>query len=527
MAAKTSGLKELFRLTFTAPVTWICGEANSQHAIRWVSLGLSDTQPGDLLLINASELNSQVIQQAQENKLAALLLLGAAPLPENIDPGDLVIAAVDEHVPDLRSLQRTMLTILINQRTALMERGVRIRSQLSQLEAEGRGLEGLTKAMTEISGCGTLIQDKRGRILAHHPSSTLSTIWTDILEQLGDLGSLPDRLLDRKLAVSQEKVLTQTIPGGLERLIAPLIVGEMARGYLSMVGLQGELDDLDYLVIEQGSPVCAMEMARNKAIREAEKRLKGDLLTALLQDNLSPRDVRLWVQTMGLDLEQAHVALRFAWEGLAPPSRRRLETMINGEIARLGLQVIVSSLGSEVICFCQVPPDKKRPEPALILGQAVLNQAAQEHPNTQARCGIGFPVSSLEEWRISLRQAGQSLEMARRLREEKPLYYADLSVYRLLFQLEHSPELIAFQQETLGKLLTHEGAGELIHTLEAFFEHNGNLSQAAEALFIHRNTLLYRLERISSLTNLDLEMPENRLAIQLALRIYHMIGKYT
>jgi len=87
--------------------------------------------------------------------------------------------------------------------------------------------------------------------------------------------------------------------------------------------------------------------------------------------------------------------------------------------------------------------------------------------------------------------------------------------------------LIAFQQETLGKLLTHEGAGELIHTLEAFFEHNGNLSQAAEALFIHRNTLLYRLERISSLTNLDLEMPENRLAIQLALRIYHMIGKYT
>jgi len=236
MAAKTSSLNELFRLTFSAPITWIWGDASSQHAIHWVSLGLSDAQPGDLLLINASELNSQVIQQAQENKLAALLLLGAVPLPENVDPGDLVIAAVDEPVPDLRSLQRTMLTILINQRAARMERGVRIRSQLSQLEAEGRGLEGLTKAMTEISGCGTLIQDKRGRILAHHPSSTLATIWTDILEQLGDLGSLPDRLLDRKLAVSQEKVLTQTIPGGLERLVAPLIVGEMARGYLSMVG---------------------------------------------------------------------------------------------------------------------------------------------------------------------------------------------------------------------------------------------------------------------------------------------------
>src|SRR3990172_197968 len=142
MAEKTSSLNELFRLTFSAPVTWIWGEANSQHTIHWVSLGLPEAQPGDLLLINASELNSQVILQAQEKKLTALLLLGAALLAENIDPGDLVIAAVDEPVPDLRSLQRTMLTILINQRIALMERGVGIRTRFSELGAEGGGWGG-------------------------------------------------------------------------------------------------------------------------------------------------------------------------------------------------------------------------------------------------------------------------------------------------------------------------------------------------------------------------------------------------
>jgi purine catabolism regulator len=96
--------------------------------------------------------------------------------------------------------------------------------------------------------------------------------------------------------------------------------------------------------------------------------------------------------------------------------------------------------------------------------------------------------------------------------------------YRLLFQIEHSPELIAFQEETLGPLLAHEGATELIHTLETYFSHNGNLSQTAEALFIHRNTLIYRMERIASITGLDLDNPENRLAIQLALRIFRMVG---
>ncbi len=186
--------------------------------------------------------------------------------------------------------------------------------------------------------------------------------------------------------------------------------------------------------------------------------------------------------------------------------------------------MIVSPLGSEVICYCQVPQDALRPEAALALGQTVLDQASLEYPQAPARCGIGLPASSLEDWRVSLRQAGQALEMARRLAEPKPLYYSDLSVYRLLFQLEHSPELIAFQEETIGPLLALENASEFIHTLEAYFEHNGNLSQTAEALFLHRNTLIYRMERIAAITNLELDKPENRLALQLALRIYRMLG---
>ncbi|HJW90523.1 MAG TPA: helix-turn-helix domain-containing protein [Anaerolineales bacterium] len=527
MAAKSLGFKDLIRLTFSEPVVWLHGESQSQRAVHWITTSLQEAQPGDVLLTNASNLGVELMQQAQEQRVAALLLLGEASLSGYTNLGELMVVAAPEPICDLRELQRLMLAILINNRAALVERGVRIHAQLSQLEAEGKGLEGLAKAMAEISGRGTLIQDKRGRILAQYPASTLLTIWEDVLGQLGVLGSLPEALNDRKQAGCQGAIIAQKIPGGLERLIAPITVGEVARGYLSLVGMEGEFDDLDYLVIEQGEFVCATEMARNKAIREAEKRLKGDLLTALLQDNLSPRDARLWVQTMGLDLEQAHVALRFAWDEPALPSRRRLETLVNGEIARLNLQVIGSPLGTEVICFCQVPPQARRPEPALAFGQAVLDQAGREHPETLAHCGIGMAALSLEDWRHSLRQAGQALEMSRRLGEQKPLYYSDLSVYRLLFQLEHSPELIAFQEESVGPLLAFDGANVLMHTLEAYFEHNGNLSKTAQALHIHRNTLIYRMERIAAITNLELDKPDHRLALQLSLRIYRMLGRKT
>jgi len=113
--------------------------------------------------------------------------------------------------------------------------------------------------------------------------------------------------------------------------------------------------------------------------------------------------------------------------------------------------------------------------------------------------------------------------MARRLGERKPLYYLDLSVYRLLLQFEDHPELKAFLQETLGPILNHQNADEFLATLEEFFNHNGNLSQTAEALFIHRNTLTYRLERLASAAQLDLENPDTRLAVQLALSIRRML----
>jgi len=523
MDAKSIRLQDLLRLALPQPATWLAGEFKPECMVRWVATSLDELQPGDLWLADASRLDIQHIQEAYQRGAVAVLLMGGREFKVPSDLANLAVLTID-NPGDVHAIQRQLLMVLINQRAALMERGARIHAQLSQLAAEGRGLEGLVKAMAEIAGRGILIQDKRGWILAQHSSSTLSSTWANILEQLGDLEGLPDLLADRRQVGSPGTIVSQQAPGGLERLIAPIIVGEMARGYLSLIGLQGELDKLDYLVIEQGSFVCAVEMARNKAIRETEKRLKGNLLNALLQDDLSPRDAGLWAQTMGLDLGEAHVALRFAWEGADPPSQRRLETLVNGAIAQLNLKVIVSPLGGEVICYCEVSQVQGRPESALLFGQTVLEQARQEYPHVQARCGIGIPAPALEDWRVSLRQAGQALEMARRLAESKPLYYADLSVYRLLFQLEHSPELIAFQKETIGPLLALENANELIHTLEAYFEHNGNISQTAEALFLHRNTLIYRMERIFAITSLELDKPENRLALQLALRIHRMLA---
>lgn len=521
MVAQTPSLRELLRLSLRDPVAWLTVKPGPDVSVGWVATSTDEASADDLLLLPAAQLTDRLLAELVAKGAKVILCVGEPTGLVNPIPNGLYLGLVPQH-DDIRTIKKGMLTMLINQRVALMERGARIHAQLSQLEVEGKGLEGLVNAMADASMRGVLLQDKRGQILAHHPSSGLQEIWGDILKQLENLNSLPAELLDRKRAGSRPSILSQDIPGNLLRLVTPITVGEVARGYLSLVGFKEDLDTLDYLVIEQGGLVCAIEMARNKAIRETEKRLKGDLLTAILQKNLSSRDASLWLQSMGLDLNHAHTAVRFAWEGESPPSRRRLETIINGEISRQNLKAIVHPMASEVICICQVSSETNRPELALSLGRRVLELARKEYPDTPCRCGVGTPAPELEDWRSSFSQAGQALEMARRFKEDQPFYYADLSVYRLLFQIEHSPELIAFQEEILGPLLATESASELIHTLEAFFAHNGNLSQTAEALYIHRNTLTYRMERIAAITQLDLDKPENRLAAQLALHIHRM-----
>jgi purine catabolism regulator len=523
MTTQASSLKELSRLAFSEPFTWLSPEPARDDLVNWIAVSLNEACVGDVMLIQADHGNSKLLRQAQKKGVSAVLLLGEKPPADVILPANLPVAVVSgEH--DLQQSQRLLLTILINQRAAMHERGGRIHAQLSQLEAEGQGLEGLAKAMADISGKGILVQDKRGRILVECASSTLATIWEDIVRQLRPLDSLPESLLDRKRAGSQLTILSQEIPGGLARLVVPITVGEMARGYLSLIGMASELDVLDHLVAEQGMRVCAVEMSRAKAIREAEKRIKGDLLTVLLQENLSPRDSQLWAQAVGLDLSQEHTALRFAWDSPSPPSRRRLETIVSGEISRLELKAIVSPMGVEIVCFCELAPGTSRPDLALEFGQAVIDQGYQEYPEMPIRCGVGNPATDLPSWRDSFSQAGQALEMARRFHERKLLYFPDLSVYRLLFQFEHNPELIAFQEEILGPLLAYEGGQELLQTLEVYFEHNGSLTQAAEALFIHRNTLSYRLERIAEIAGVNLDKPESRLAAELALYIYRIRG---
>ncbi len=513
-------LNELIRLAFPAG-TPAPGAAYRDQVVQWVLMAGAGVVPqaGDFVLCGALPPRRELQAWAQQDVAGAAVPAGSTP-PAGLS---LPIIVLPEGA-SLREIQRAAVELIVNRQVYLAERGAAVAQTLTRETLEGAGLDGLARAMLDLTGKSVMVQDKRLKPLAQAVAPAMSHVWPEVVDALGSLSQLPEGLRDRRKAAVMAGWRDQSLPGGLTRLVCPIVAQGMARGYLSVVGATGDLDALDQLVVEYGAAACALEMAKAKAVSEAEKRAHGDFLDAVLTGSLPVDELVRWASRIRADVEVPQAALVLRWAGEpATPSLRRLETLVNQSVVQQGVNALVRPRGNEVVVFASVAA-VDRPEAALTLADAIYKAAAGEYPQHGIYGGVGRPAGELPFWKDSYREASQALTMAARLRETRPLYFGNLSVYRLLFQLEGNPELEAFCREALGPLLEYEGGGDLLETLEAFCERLGNLSQTAEKLFIHRNSLLYRMERIGQIAGIDMNNPDTRLAVHLALKVRKMLN---
>ena len=105
-------------------------------------------------------------------------------------------------------------------------------------------------------------------------------------------------------------------------------------------------------------------------------------------------------------------------------------------------------------------------------------------------------------------------------------YFGALGVYRIL-AVTPEEELASFYRDTLGPLLAHDpkSGGELLRTLEAYIASGGSPMETAQRLHTHRNTVLYRLDRIMKVLGLDVRQSEQQLLLHLALRAGDILGE--
>ena len=147
--------------------------------------------------------------------------------------------------------------------------------------------------------------------------------------------------------------------------------------------------------------------------------------------------------------------------------------------------------------------------------------------------GIGNACLHTSDYRRGFAEANEALQMGQDLSAQKGndskwqpfvTHFNDLGVYRYLYKIAHMDDLRDVYQDQIAHIVNYDRRKntDLLETLETYLECAGNLTRTADRLFVHRNTLIQRLDRLQSLCDIDLQERSNWLTLQVAVKVYRL-----
>jgi hypothetical protein len=271
-----------------------------------------------------------------------------------------------------------------------------------------------------------------------------------------------------------------------------------------MLAGDGVPDAGEYLHV---AAVAALtEVAVAEARDETEQSLRGSFLEELrTRDDLDPHDVVRRARRLGADLAEGAVALVADPQGRSPG---RLIASIAAECPG----ALSQTVGDRVYALLPCSADDAR-RVATRLGR-------------QAAVGISSRYGSAGELRRALEEAELVLEVSRD--GHGPGEEIGDTTYRLLFRVlaSHPEEVRSFYEDTVAAVVRYDEqySTDLVGTLEAYLGENCNMNATASAIYAHRHTVAYRLERVKELTGLDPLLSEDRERLGLGLKAYRIIA---
>src|SRR5262245_9300801 len=399
-----------------------------------------------------------------------------------------------------------------------------IHEQFTRLSLDGAGIATILETVGGLAG---------GRAALYSPAGFKIRGMGETAERLPARIQLPPVVLGMG---ARELRVTAGRPARPYDLV-PVRAGADLLGVLAVaVGEEVVDEDGRRRALEHGSTVLAVELSKERAAAEVERRLRGDLVEEVLAGGLDAEEAeRLARQAERLGHRLPH----HAWALVLEPddARSEAEMAVRGRLDRLdavlsdlvrrqvpGALVVVRSASAVVLVPEEAGPDLGAVER---LAELLLAAATPVLRPATASVGIGNLAKSVAELARSHVEARQALRLSRRAGASSQVTsYRSLGAFRLLLEVQSPEALRGFVSEVLGPLLKYAESREtpLLQTLEALAAARWVRRAAARALGIHINSMTYRIERIQALTGLALDDPETRVAVAIALRARAMLG---
>jgi purine catabolism regulator len=446
-----------------------------------------------------------MIRQADELDFSVLTLPWQVPFIE-------VMRAISEHI--------------VRERYALMQQSLHVHNVLTQVVLSGADLNELARTLAALVKCPVTIEDPNFRVLAYATHGEIDQAREEsILHRQSPPALMAELARQGQLTKIQESlhpVYIPTLPEQgmvFERIIAPIIAGGERLGYVWLIAHDRLIDEMDVVTIEHAATVAALILLRERAVYEAEQRFRSTLLDELLYAQPHPRaDLAERMRTLGLDNRQQVIIIR----PREPHSNNllSLSRLVTEQLHLLGRRGIVVERTKDLAVLL----DGDQTEYGLSLANVVWEAGKQQ--NYVLSIGVGRATDSLNHLSESYEQALEALDIGTVFQPKEGGVIA-FDALGVLYWLRHLPDEIRaknpFHQAVC--LLAEQDANHhtsLVSTLETYLDVGSNAQQAAERLYLHRNTLAQRLSKIEALTHFNLHDPNVLLNLNIALKAWRL-----
>ncbi len=248
-----------------------------------------------------------------------------------------------------------------------------------------------------------------------------------------------------------------------------------------------------------------------------EKYDRGNFIKNVILDNILPGDIYLKSHELHFDSDVSRVCMLIK---ITDKNDISAYEVLQNLFPDKNKDFIININESDIALVKEIKSNIDPHDIDKLAGSIVDTLSSEFY--THCMVGIGTVVDSIKDLARSFKEAQVALEVGKVFDTETTIVsYNNLGIARLIYQL---PTTLCdmFLKEVFKRGSIDSLDHETLFTIQRFFENNLNVSETSRKLFVHRNTLVYRLEKIKKITGLDLREFEDAIVFKMAL----MVKKY-
>lgn len=547
-------VEEMLQLEVMAKCSLLAGSKGTRNTISRVNI-LADpdifdwVQDGEFLLTTAyffkkDDIESQkdLIREAYNKKLAGIGIkvspyLDSLPKEVLEYAEDIGFPIIDIHfsIP-LSDIMAAVLKEIFNKQASLLERIEKVHERFIDVMIENNNIGEVVEIVSENIRNPVIINLKLSNETFQQLNGVNDSTKEELLQDVKKFYAAKDgksrikKLYENRVLINNKFV---------NRMVMPIVLKDDVYGHIFAWSTNSPLGGFDLSIIESASTIIALSVLQDLTIKEVEISYRSEFFEDLISVdskrkkkglerahffNLNPNDYYM-VEVMSFKLKfEDEKDDEYFFDYLKDYTNAAV-LIIEEIMDYLNLSGIVSAKlnGIQVLLGFQ---NKANIEDKLHkFNDCIIDSLGDKFDNMDTRIGVGRLYKGLDKANKSFSDALKTIRTGKELTNKKVITFDELGIFKILCQDFLLDELEDFYNTTLKVLSDYDKkkSTELVKTLEAYFKYNGNLTRMSEKLYTHYNTILYRIGRIEEITGLKLDNSNDRLNLEIALKIKQLL----